>query len=34
MDVDIIAGYLGAGKTTCILEMIQNDPIPRGSPCW
>ncbi len=28
MDVDIIAGYLGAGKTTCILEMIQNDPDP------
>jgi len=28
MDVDIIAGYLGAGKTSCILEMIQNDPDP------
>lgn len=28
MDVDIIAGYLGAGKTTCILEMIQNEPDP------
>jgi len=28
MNVDIIAGYLGAGKTTCILEMIQSDPDP------
>lgn len=28
MDVDIVAGYLGAGKTTCILEMIQSDPNP------
>lgn len=28
VDVDIIAGYLGAGKTTCILELIQSDPDP------
>lgn len=28
MDVDIIAGYLGAGKTSCILEMIKSDPDP------
>jgi G3E family GTPase len=28
MDVDIIAGYLGVGKTTCIIEMIRNDPDP------
>ncbi len=28
MDVDIVAGYLGAGKTSCILEMIKNDPDP------
>jgi len=28
MDVDIVAGYLGAGKTTCILEMIHSEPDP------
>jgi G3E family GTPase len=30
MDVDIIAGYLGAGKTTCIIEMIAADADPAG----
>ena len=28
MDVDIVAGYLGVGKTTCILEMIRSEPDP------
>lgn len=30
MDVDIVAGYLGAGKTSTILSMIGSDPDPAG----
>ncbi|GAB4245580.1 MAG: hypothetical protein Kow00122_02320 [Thermoleophilia bacterium] len=30
MDVDIIAGYLGAGKTSCIQGLIESDEDPAG----
>jgi G3E family GTPase len=29
VDVDLVAGYLGAGKTTCILGLIAADPEPK-----
>ena len=30
MEVDLVAGYLGAGKTTCILGLIEADPEPQS----
>jgi G3E family GTPase len=29
VEVDLVAGYLGAGKTTCILGLIEADPEPQ-----